>query len=94
MCGRPAEADHHWIFGNGKRELADQDNIYDSVCNNCHTLAYRTTDRIHDNVAAEKLSKMLGQILWEKHQVAAGLTEIKAREEFIKRYGKSYYTGD
>lgn len=94
LCGKPSEAEHHWIFGTGQRNLAEQDKIYDSVCNKCHTLSYKVTDRIHDNVVAEKLSKMLGQMIWEKHQVAAGQTEQKAREEFIKRYGKSYYLGD
>lgn len=93
FCGRPSDADHHWIFGTGLRQTAEEDNIKDPICNYHHTLAPTVTERIHDNIMAEKLSKMLGQVLWEKKQVAAGFTEEEAREAFRKRYGKCYYTG-
>jgi hypothetical protein len=33
---------------------------------------------------------MLGQMAWEKHAVAAGMSEDAARELFLKRYGVSY----
>ena len=39
-------------------------------------------ERIHGNPMAEKFSKMLGQAIWEKH--------YGTREDFRKRYGKSY----
>jgi hypothetical protein len=42
----------------------------------------KATERIHENPMAEKLSKMLGQAIWEKHN--------GDREAFRKRYGKSY----
>jgi len=36
------------------------------------------------------LSKMMGQLAWEKHAVAGGKTEKEAREAFRSRYGISY----
>jgi hypothetical protein len=47
--------------------------------------------QIHENPPAEKLSKMLGQVAWEKHTISTiGCTEAEAREFFRNRYGISY----
>lgn len=40
------------------------------------------TGRVHDNLMAERLSKMLGQAIYEG--------KIGSREDFRARYGKSY----
>jgi len=79
MCGNIADCEHHLIFGMGLRELADQDGLTIPLCNDCHTTG---RDRIHGNVAAERLSKMLGQALWE--------SKYGDREQFRERYGRSY----
>lgn len=79
MCGKIADCEHHLIFGMGLRELADQDGLTIPLCNECHTTG---RDRIHGNVAAERLSKMLGQALWE--------SKYGYREQFRERYGRSY----
>ncbi len=81
FCGKPAECEHHLLFGNGKRKLAEEDGLKVPACNQCHTLG-TVTGRIHDNPMAEKLSKMLGQAIFE--------TEVGDREDFVARYGKSY----
>jgi hypothetical protein len=81
FCGRPSECEHHLIFGNGQRSLSEADGIKVPVCNSCHNMG-KVSERIHDNPMAEKLSKMLGQAIWEKHN--------GDREAFRKRYGKSY----
>ena len=81
FCGRPAEGEHHLLFGNGIRKLADEDGLKIPMCSNCHTTG-KLTERIHDNPIAERLSKMLGQAVYE--------SKIGSREEFRKRYGKSY----
>lgn len=39
---------------------------------------------------AEMMSKMMGQLAWEKRAVAGGKTEKEAREAFRSRYGISY----
>lgn len=80
FCGKEREADHHLIFGSNKK-LADEDKLIVPVCNDCHTMN-KNIENIHGNPMACKLSKMLGQAVWEKHN--------GTREDFIKRYGRSY----
>lgn len=80
FCGREAECEHHLIFGSGLRSLAEQDGLKVPSCNKHHNMG-AIKERIHDNPAAEKLSKMLGQAIFE---------QTHSREEFIKRYGRSY----
>ena len=81
FCGRPAECEHHLIFGRGRRKLAEEDGLKVPSCNNCHNMG-QITGSVHDNLMAERLSKMLGQAIYE--------SKIGSREEFRARYGKSY----
>lgn len=81
FCGRPAECEHHLLFGRGIRELAEQDGLKVPACSNCYNMG-KVTERIHDNPMAEKLSKILGQAVYE--------AKIGNREDFRARYGKSY----
>lgn len=64
FCGRQAEAEHHLIFGTAGRELSDKDGLKVPICNNCHNMGDKL-HRIHDNPMAERLSKMLGQAMFE-----------------------------
>ena len=75
FCVRPAECEHHLLFGNGIRELAEQDGL------KVHNMG-EPLERVQDNPMAEKLSKILGQAVYE--------AKIGNREEFRARYGKSY----
>ena len=86
---RFAKCTHHLIFGRGIRELADKDGLTLNLCDSCHNFAVKPTDRIHENITAERLSKMLGQAIWERNYYKEGGTD-NARELFIRRYGKSY----
>lgn len=61
----PKECDHHLIFGSGLRKLAEEDGLFIPLTNKEHNMG-QNTERIHGNQAAEKLSKMLGQVTWEK----------------------------
>lgn len=114
FCGRPAECEHHLIFGSAGRSLSERDGLKVPCCNACHNMG-AVISRIHGNPMAEKLSKMLGQAIWEKEQIlqkeaetAKALayefgsvefnalrekqsTSQKVREDFRKRYGKSYF---
>jgi len=81
FCGAPAECEHHLLFGSGTRQLADKDGLKVPSCNKCHNMG-QINERIHENPMAEKLSKMLGQAIYE--------CKIGTREEFRRRYGKSY----
>ena len=104
FCGKPAEGEHHLIFGTAGRELSEKDGLKVPTCNNCHNMGAKLS-RVHDNPMAEKLSKMLGQALWERDWILKdavhdpekkdekGIQELEsriARKEFRRRYGKSY----
>lgn len=89
FCGKPTGTKHHLVFGRGRRPLADEDGLVLPSCDRCHNMG-PISERIHDNAMAEKLSKMLGQLAYEKAQVATGLSEEDAREKFRRRYGESY----
>lgn len=92
------ECTHHLISGRGLRELADEDGLTIPLTNKEHNTASDPVDRIHGNPTAEKLSKMLGQMAYEKeyyratfeaqNELAKG--EDPAREAFRERYGISY----
>lgn len=81
FCGAAAECEHHLLFGSGTRQLAEKDGLKVPSCNKCHNMG-QINERIHENPMAEKLSKMLGQAIYEGR--------IGTREEFRRRYGKSY----
>lgn len=94
FCGAPAQAMHHLVFGTSERKISDNDGLVLPVCNECHNMngSGKNTRMIHGNSAAETMSKMIGQLAWEKHKIAGspGMTEDEAREAFQKRYGRSY----
>lgn len=76
ICGhRPAEHGHHLICGSGKRKNGTKDKLKIPVCAECH-------NRIHSDGASMKLSKMVGQAIYE---------QTHTREEFRKRYGNSHF---
>ena len=89
FCGRPTTATHHLLFGRGIRPLADRDGLTIPICDGCHNMGDKL-ERIHDNPMAEKMSKIIGQLAYEKRKVYEGMTEEQARESFRKRYSNSY----
>lgn len=84
ICGRPKESQHHLIFGNSQRKLADEDGLTMPTCNRCHNMAVFRTEQIHDNPMAESLSKALGEFAWERYEIAKELAETKNKlNEFM-----------
>lgn len=85
ICNSPVSDIHHLVMGKGRRKLADEDGLIVPLCRLCH-------DEIHKNsYAANELSKICGQLAFEKHLIAMeGISEDEARERFRKRFGKSY----
>lgn len=81
FCGKPTKEEHHLVFGNGRRDKAEKDGLKVPCCSECHTMNHNT-QKIHNNPMAEKLSKMLGQAIYE--------AKIGSREDFRQRYGESY----
>ena len=93
FCGTPSiHGEHHFLFGRGIKNLAEEDGIKAHTCDRCHVCGNKL-ERVHDNPMAEKLSKMFGQAIYERNVIASG--EVKtidaAREMFRKRYGQCYY---
>ena len=89
FCGKPTTTEHHFLFGRGIRAIADKDGVKGPCCDYCHTMG-PISSKLHDNPMAEHLSKIAGQLAWEKHAVAGGMSEDAAREAFRVRYGVSY----
>lgn len=103
ICGRQTEAEHHLIFGTAGRELSEKDGLKVPICNNCHNMG-EVTRRIHRNPMAEKMSKIIGQLAWERQWILKDAVHDKdgdeeetqalesriARKEFRSRYGISY----
>lgn len=90
-CGKPKQCTHHLVFGNSQRELSTVDNLTIPMCNECHNMATKPIDRIHDNIMAEKLSKMLGQAIFERDYILLNKCDgEEARGAFMYRYGRSY----
>lgn len=97
FSGKSRECDHHLIMGRGTRELCEKDGLYIPMQNCEHNCSPNgLIHQIHENPAAEKLSKMLGQVAWEKEYLAKKLDEMgvdaraESREKFMKRYGQSW----
>ncbi len=84
ICGKQASETHHLIFGRGMRPLADKDDITAPMCFECHK-------KLHYNGMTEAMSKVIGQLEWEKkYIVEKQMTEKEAREAFRSRYSRSY----
>ena len=83
LCGKPTTEEHHLVFGISERDLAEQDGLKIGICSQCHLFH-------KNNPIACKMSKMMGQLAFEKRKCAEGATEDEAREMFRKRYGRSY----
>jgi hypothetical protein len=96
FSGAPAECWHHLISGSGLRKLADEDKLLIPLTNAEHNMSSSgLLYQIHENPTAEKLSKMLGQAIWEKefyrnYNETFRFEEDTARKAFLKRYGISY----
>ena len=97
FSGTPAECKHHCLFGRGIRNKAEDDGIWIPLTNAEHNMSHKgTIYQIHGNPAAEKLSKMLGQMAWEKqylvekYELPFDDLSQEAREAFRSRYGESW----
>lgn len=87
ICGRESEAEHHLVFGTAGRELSEQDGLKVPVCNNCHNMG-EILRRIHGNPMAERLSKIIGQLAWEKEYA------LQKADEFARIIDDTRKEGD
>ena len=90
FSGKPREAVHHLVFGVGKKELADEYGLWIPTTHAEHNMSSSGTIlQIHGNPMAEKLSKIAGQLAFEKeyYRKKCGAEGEPAREEFRKVFG-------
>ena len=87
FCGKPAECEHHLIFGTASRELSEKDGLKVPSCNDCHNMGEKLK-RIHDNPMAERLSKIIGQMAWEKEYALQKADEFARIIDETKKYGE------
>ena len=78
-----------YIKGDSPYGLSPFTNFYSSLPK--YSANHHIGQKIHDNPMAEKLSKMFGQAIYERNEVAKGATIDEAREKFRKRYGQCFY---
>jgi len=77
ICGSTYNIEkHHMVFGSANRKKADEDGLWCNLCHSCH-------QAVHNQDIWEK--KALQELAQEKYE-----EKIGTREQFIKRYGKSY----
>ena len=74
LCGRYGRLDTHHIFGGPNRGLSDEDGLTVKLCRTCHEAAHKYK-YVHD------LLHQKGQEEYEK---------THTREEFMRRYGRSW----
>lgn len=86
ICNRRASEVHHLCFGKGVRELADADSLTAPFCEMCHDALHRGKE----TMLTQKMSRIIGQLEFEKNKVAEGRDPDEAREMFRKRYGVSF----
>lgn len=89
FCGNYATCDHHLIFGTSGRAFSEKYGLKVPICDTCHNCG-EIKSRIHDNPMAEKLSKMLGQAIFEREMIFQGMTKEKARAKFINEANGSW----
>lgn len=96
FSGAPAECQHHLIYGRGKHNLSDEDGLVIGLLNKEHNMSQNgTIEQIHGNPAAEHLSKIAGQLAWERNYLIDKFGDYdelssECREAFRKRYSISY----
>ena len=87
FCGRTGQLDEHHIFsGVSNRQNCEEDGIKIYICRFCHLLHDRGVVRINGVEIRESDIKAFGQRKWEE--------TYGSREDFIKRYGKSWIMED
>ena len=70
--------EHHVFFGVKNKQLADEDGLTVHLCPECHR---EGKEAVHKNHLADMYLKVIAQAKYE---------ETHTRDEFIRRYGKSY----
>lgn len=108
FSGSPATCQHHLIYGKygSLRTKADKAGLWIPLTDSEHNMSSTgTINQIHDNPAAEKLSKILGEVAWERQYLAKKLANVnkegldeksiedwidESRGAFRKEFGENF----
>lgn len=74
LCNRPADHMHHMLSGSNRTDC-ENDGLKIPVCAYCH-------DKIHRDPKVDRIVKCFAQAVYE--------SRLGTREDFIKRYSRSY----
>ena len=80
ICGKPNSELHHLVFGVANRKLSDEDQLVMNLCREHHEF-------MHKNAT---VSRIIGQLIYERNKCAEGYGVEAARDSFRIRYGKNY----
>lgn len=80
ICNKAGAEVHHLVFGTANRKLSDEDKLCVPLCREHHEF-------MHKNA---KISRIIGQLMYERDKCAEGMSVEEARINFRNRYGKSY----
>lgn len=86
--GTPNVHRHHIFEGVANRKLSDEDGLWVPLTYEHH----EGNLSVHNNKEMATLMHIIGQLAYEKkfYKEQCGIKEDPARNEFMKRYGKSY----
>ena len=77
LCGKTGPTEkHHLMSGTANRRLAEEDGLFIYLCPMCHQI-------VHMDPKVNRTTKAFAEKLWRDYYG-------KSKEEFIKRYGKSF----
>lgn len=87
LCGETQTIHHHHLIEGSKRQLSDADGLIVPLCAYHHDLSARS---VHLMPEMNTMSKIIGQLAWERNYCAEGHSVEEARQAFLERYSKSY----
>ena len=77
LCGKTGPTEkHHLMSGTANRRLAEEDGLFIYLCPMCHQI-------VHMDPNVNRTTKAFAEKVWRDYYG-------KSKEEFIKRYGKSF----
>lgn len=77
LCGKTGPTEkHHLMSGTANRRLAEEDGLFIYLCPMCHQI-------VHMDPKVNRTTKAFAEKVWRDYYG-------KSKEEFIKRYGKSF----
>lgn len=88
ICGTPTNIHrHHLCCGTSNRAKSTEYKLLVPLCVSHHNLG---NNSVHLNSDMAVLSKIIGQLAFEKQMCAIGYSEDEARALFRKEFGKSH----